>query len=87
MAVVDPQDSLEVGEQFITWQEPTDALTYDRLAPQAPADQNLKAEHPVRVTHQVHTDIVHLRGGTIHWRPGHCNLELARQIVEFGVNC
>src|SRR6185437_7338610 len=87
MAVVDAQDGLEVGQEVRQWQELTDHATDDRRAPEAAAHQHLKANRTLGVAAHVQTDVVHLGGGAVGRRAGDRDLELAREIGEFGIQC
>jgi hypothetical protein len=85
LAVVDPQDGIEVGEQFLPRQELAQHLADDRRAPEAAADEHAKAELARGIAHQVQADVVHLGGGPVGSRAGDGDLELARQVGEFRV--
>ena len=64
-------------------QELAHHLADDRRAPEAAAGENLKAQIAVGPAHDVHTDVVHQRGGTVLRRTRDGDLEFARQVGEF----
>ncbi len=83
--VVHAQDRFEIGEQILLRQEFADHVPDHRRAAEAAADQHLEAHFAGRVAHEMQADVVHARGGAILRRAGHGDLELARQIREFGM--
>ncbi len=85
VAVVDAQDGFQVGEQVRQRQKFADHLSDDGLAAQAAADQHLEADLTLCVALQVETNIVDLGSRTVLRRAGDRDLELPRQVREFGV--
>ena len=69
MAVVDPQDRFEVGEQIRPRQKVADHLADHRRAAQAAAHQDFETRLALRIALQVQTDVVHFGGGAIGRRP------------------
>ena len=55
------------------------------VRPKPPPARISKPSSPLCAAHDVHADVVHQRCGAIVGRPGHGNLELARQVAEFGM--
>src|ERR1700756_5842983 len=66
-------------------QELTHHLSDDGRASQAAPRQNFKAQIAAWAPHDVHADVMDLRGRPVLRGPGHRDLEFARQVSEFRV--
>ncbi|MDT4841363.1 hypothetical protein FQZ97_752150 [compost metagenome] len=86
VAVVDPQDGLDVGQQVTPVQAVADLLAEDRRAPEPAAHHHPQAHLGVFVAVQVEADIVHLHSGAVLFGGAEGDLELARQEEEFRVD-
>src|SRR5882762_169225 len=85
VAVVDPQDSLDIREQVTPGQKFADDKPDRRCAAQASADQHPKPDFALLVPDRVQADVVHRDRGAIRLGAVHGELELARQIRELGM--
>src|SRR3989344_3337142 len=85
IAVVDPQDGVEVTQQVLPWQEFIDERANHRSTAQATADQHPEAQLASGVVHRLQADVMDFDGGTVGGRPVDGDLELARQVGEFRV--
>src|SRR5579871_3601139 len=83
VAVVDPQDRLQVSEQVRQRQELADHRADDRRTSEAPADPDGEADVAAVIAPQLQADVVYLGGRPVLRRAGHRDLELARQVGEF----
>ncbi|AID86653.1 hypothetical protein P797_27295 [Pseudomonas aeruginosa VRFPA04] len=87
VAVVDPQDRLDVGQQVLPGQVVADHLAEHRRASQAAADQDPQAQLAgVGVAVKVQADVVHLHRGAVFHRRTEGDLELAREEQELRVH-
>ena len=82
LAIVGPQDRLQVGEQARHRQELADRRRDVRHPPQAAPDHHLEAQRAVAGALQVQADVVGLGRRAVLRRRGHRDLELARQPAE-----
>ena len=85
IAVVDPQDGVEVAQQVLPRQELVDERADHRRTAQATADQHAEAQLAGGVVHRLQADVVDFDGGTVSGRTVDGDLELARQVGEFRV--
>ncbi|MCY1172862.1 hypothetical protein D9M73_130060 [compost metagenome] len=85
IAVVDPQDGVEVAQQVLPRQEFIDERAHHRRTTQATADKHAEAQFAGCVVHRLKADVVDFDGGTVGSRTVDGNLELARQVGEFRV--
>ena len=85
VAVVDPQDCLEVGQQVVFGQSFANQAADDRCATQAAAHEEVEAWPAVVSGADVDADIVNVDCGTIRLRRVDGDLELAWQPVELGM--
>ncbi len=83
--VVHAQDGFQVGQQVLARQELADGLADDGRAPEATAHQHLEAHFARRAMLHVQADVMHFGRSAVCRRTGHRDLELARQVVELGV--
>ncbi|MND98090.1 hypothetical protein D3C80_904290 [compost metagenome] len=86
VAVVDPQDGLDVGQQVAPVQAVADLLAEDRRAPQAAAHQHAQAHFTGFVAVEVEADVVHLDRRAVFFGGAEGDLELARQEEELRVD-
>ena len=84
VAIVDAQARFEIAEQIVGGDEVADFVADHRGAAHAAADEDLPAEHTVTLQ-QLNPDIVQPHRRTVFVRRDHRDLELARQVSEFGV--
>ncbi|MNO90041.1 hypothetical protein D3C76_815410 [compost metagenome] len=85
IAVVDPQDGVEVAQQVLPRQEFIDECTHHRRTAQAAADQYTEAQFASGVVHRLKADVMDFDGGAVGSRTVDGDLELARQVGEFRV--
>ncbi len=85
IAVVHAQDGVQVGQQVLPRQEFIDEVADDRGTAQAAADRDAEAQLAGVVLHRLQADVVHLDGGAVAHGAVDGDLELARQVGEFGV--
>ncbi len=85
IAVVDPQARLGIGDQPVERDEGVDARRDHRRASHAAADVEGSAQFTRIVLDDLDTDIVQAHRGAVGVAGNHRDLELARQIAEFGM--
>src|SRR5450830_478819 len=85
VAVVDPQDGVEIAQQVLPRQELVDKGTDHRGTAQAATDQNPETQLAGGVVHRLQADVVDFDGGAVRGRAIDGDLELARQVGEFRV--
>ena len=83
--IVDPEDRLQIGEQFGPGQEVADDLADHRRPPEPAADHHPIADLAGLVADDAEADIVDADRRPVLGRAGHRDLELARQPAELGV--
>ncbi|MNP03554.1 hypothetical protein D3C76_954430 [compost metagenome] len=86
VAVVDPQDGFDIGQQVPPVQPVANLLAEDRRAPQAAAHQDPQAHLARLVAVEVEADVVHLDRRAVFLGGAEGDLELARQEEEFRVD-
>ncbi len=84
VAIIDAKARLQIAQQIVGGHKAVDLGRDHRRAAHAPADKNARAE-PAVLPHQLDADIVQPHRRAILVRRDHRDLELARQIAEFGV--
>ena len=65
IAVVDPQDGVEVAQQVLPRQEFIDECAHHRRTAQAAADQHAEAQFAGGVVHRLQADVVDFDGGAV----------------------
>src|SRR3989454_4746966 len=85
VAVVDPQDGLDVSEQMPPGQKFADDESDRRSAAKASSDQHAEPHLAVLVLEGVQSDVVHGDRRTIRSCAVHGELELARKVGELGM--
>jgi hypothetical protein len=85
IAVVDAQDRLGVREHVAPRHELADDGRQDRRAPHAAARVEAQAQLALGVAHELDADVVDLEDGAVVGGAVERDLELARQVGEFGV--
>src|SRR6266581_401171 len=85
VAIVDPQDGLDIRKQVTPGQKFADDESDRRRAAQAPADQHAEPHLPLLVPDRVQADVVHGGCGAIGLGAVYGELELAREIRELGM--
>ena len=85
LQVVDAYDRLDVGEEVTFGKERAQHLADDRRASEPAACQDLEAALSVDVPDEPEADVVRLGDCAVAQRPGHRDLELARQVGELRV--
>ena len=85
IAVVDPQDGVEVAQQVLPRQEFIDERAHHRRTAQAATDQHAEAQFASGVVHRLKADVMDFDGRTVGSRTVDGDLELARQVSEFRV--
>jgi len=83
--VVDAHDRFDVAQEVALGQERLDGLADERRAAEPATDDDLEAGVACTVPVQPQADVVNLDGGAVMRRRGQCDLELARQEGEFGM--
>jgi hypothetical protein len=82
VAVVDPQDGLEVVEELLAGQEVLEQPADHRRAPEAAADMDLEAEPAIRRHPRAGADVVEAHRRAVFGAARDGDLELARQEQE-----
>ena len=85
VAVVNPQDGVEVAQQVLPRQEFIDERAHHRRTAEATADQHTEAQFASGVVHRLQADVVDFDGGTVGRRAVDGDLEFAWQVGEFRV--
>ncbi|CRM94327.1 hypothetical protein [Pseudomonas sp. 22 E 5] len=85
VAVVDPQDRVEVAQQVRPWQKLVDERADHWRTAQAATHQHTEAQFACGVVHRLQADVVDFDGRTVRGRAVDGDLELARQVGEFRV--
>ncbi|RMU71751.1 hypothetical protein ALP24_05638 [Pseudomonas syringae pv. aptata] len=85
IAVVDPQDGVQVAQQVLPRQELIDEGADDRCTAKAATHQNAEAQLARFVAQWLEADVMHFDGCAVTGRTIDRNLELTRQVSEFRV--
>jgi hypothetical protein len=83
--VVDPQNGFQIGEQVGLGQKLADHLADHRRPAEPATDEHAKAALTCGVLDDLQADVMDLGRSAVALGPGHGDLELARQIGEFGM--
>lgn len=85
VAVINPQDGVEVAQQVLPRQELIDERAHHRGTAQAATDQHTETQFARSVVHRLEADVMDFDGRTVGRRTVDGDLELARQVSEFRV--
>nr|GFA29209.1 hypothetical protein [Tanacetum cinerariifolium] len=87
VAVVDPQDGVEVAQQVLPRQKLVDERADHRRTPETTTDQHAEAQLAGGILHRLQTDVMDLDRGAVGGRAVDRDFEFARQVGEFRVEC
>src|SRR5713226_7549220 len=85
VAVVDPQDGLEIGQEVRPREELADDEADHRRASETASHKHLEAHLALRALDRVQADVVHRDRGAVRSCAVHRDLELARKVGELRV--